>query len=302
MEFIHFIVNPVAGYGKNPITEPFLKAYFEEENYTIQVKYSTFKKQAILLTKESILEGATIIVACGGDGTINEVASCLVRTPIILGIIPIGSGNGLASNLQIPSNVEKAIAIIKNKKNTQIDVGSINDRYFFSNTGIGFAASVIKNYEQKRTHTLWGYITATFKSFKEFGDAVDSEVSIDKSQIMDNPFMIFISNSNELGYKVSLTPKASLQDGYLDVVIVPKIGRLKIIFLILLMLFNKQHILKEVKTFQTKKIQLYKNKGVDFEPQIDGDVQLMGERTLNIALEEGALNVFVTQPFGIVMG
>ncbi|MFT5941832.1 MAG: diacylglycerol kinase (ATP) [Sediminicola sp.] len=302
MEFIHFIVNPVAGYGKNPITEPFLKAYFEEENYTIQVKYSTFKKQAILLTKESILEGATIIVACGGDGTINEVASCLVRTPIILGIIPIGSGNGLASNLQIPSNVEKAIAIIKNKKNTQIDVGSINDRYFFSNTGIGFAASVIKNYEQKRTHTLWGYIAATFKSFKEFGDAVDSEVSIDKSQIMDNPFMIFISNSNELGYKVSLTPKASLQDGYLDVVIVPKIGRLKIIFLILLMLFNKQHILKEVKTFQTKKIQLYKNKGVDFEPQIDGDVQLMGERTLNIALEEGALNVFVTQPFGIVMG
>jgi diacylglycerol kinase (ATP) len=302
MEFIHFIVNPVAGYGKNPITEAFLKAYFEEENYTIQVKYSTFKKQAILLTKESILEGATIIVACGGDGTINEVASCLVRTPIILGIIPIGSGNGLASNLQIPSNVEKAIAIIKNKKNTQIDVGSINDRYFFSNTGIGFAASVIKNYEQKRTHTLWGYIAATFKSFKEFGDAVDSEVSIDKSQIMDNPFMIFISNSNELGYKVSLTPKASLQDGYLDVVIVPKIGRLKIIFLILLMLFNKQHILKEVKTFQTKKIQLYKNKGVDFEPQIDGDVQLMGERTLNIALEEGALNVFVTQPFGIVMG
>ena len=248
------------------------------------------------------MEGATIIVACGGDGTINEVASCLVRTPIILGIIPIGSGNGLASNLQIPSNVEKAIAIIKNKKNTQIDVGSINDRYFFSNTGIGFAASVIKNYEQKRTHTLWGYIAATFKSFKEFGDAVDSEVSIDKSQIMDNPFMIFISNSNELGYKVSLTPKASLQDGYLDVVIVPKIGRLKIIFLILLMLFNKQHILKEVKTFQTKKIQLYKNKGVDFEPQIDGDVQLMGERTLNIALEEGALNVFVTQPFGIVMG
>ncbi|MEB8329534.1 YegS/Rv2252/BmrU family lipid kinase [Flavobacteriaceae bacterium KMM 6897] len=302
MEHIHFIVNPVAGYGKNPITEALLKTYFEEESYTIKVKYSTFKKQAIILTRESITEGASIIVACGGDGTINEVASCLVRTPIILGIIPIGSGNGLASNLQIPLNVEKAIAIIKNKKKTCIDVGSINDRYFFSNTGIGFAASVIKNYEKRRTHTLWGYIAATFKSFKEFKDIEKSEVSIDKSHIMDNPFMIFISNSNELGYKVSLTPKASLQDGYLDVVIIPKIGRLKIVFLILLMLFKKQHILKEVKTFQTKKLQLDKNKGGNFEPQIDGDVQVLEEKSLTIALEERALNVFVTQPGAMAVG
>lgn len=302
MEYIHFIVNPVAGFGKNPITEEFLKSYFEAENYTIRVKYSTFKKQAILLTKESILEGATIIVACGGDGTINEVASCLVRSPVILGIIPIGSGNGLASNLRIPLNVEKAIAIIKNKINTRIDVGRINDRFFFSNTGVGFAANVIKNYEIRRTHTLWGYIHATFKTFREFGNLAESEVRIGESQIIDNPFMIFISNSNELGYKVSLTPKASLQDGYLDVVIIPRIGRLKILFLILLMLFNKQHILKEVETYQTKKLQLYKNKGGNFEPQIDGDVQEMKEKTLNIALEERALNVLVTQPFSLDLG
>ncbi|MEB8344488.1 hypothetical protein OO010_00380 [Flavobacteriaceae bacterium KMM 6898] len=172
----------------------------------------------------------------------------------------------------------------------------------FSNTATGFAASVIKNYEKQRTHTLWGYIAATFKSFKEFKDIEKSEVSIDKSHIMDNPFMIFISNSNELGYKVSLTPKASLQDGYLDVVIIPKIGRLKIVFLILLMLFKKQHILKEVKTFQTKKLQLDKNKGGNFEPQIDGDVQVLEEKSLTIALEERALNVFVTQPGAMAVG
>ena len=106
---IHFIVNPIAGSGKNKIHLDLLHQFFEPENYKVTIKYSEYKRHSTLLTQDSIKEGATIIVACGGDGTINEVASCLVNTNIVLGIMAMGSGNGLASNLKIPKNIKKII-------------------------------------------------------------------------------------------------------------------------------------------------------------------------------------------------
>ncbi|MGC1633723.1 MAG: acylglycerol kinase family protein, partial [Gelidibacter sp.] len=134
MKNIHFIVNPAAGSGNHLITQEFLENFFEKEGYAITIKNSDYKKHAQALTQSSITEGADIIVACGGDGTVNEVASCLVSTNITLGIIPLGSGNGLASNLKIPKTIESAIALIKTKSVKKIDVGLINEHYFFSNT------------------------------------------------------------------------------------------------------------------------------------------------------------------------
>ena len=137
---IHFIVNPAAGSGNHLISREFLENFFEEENYAVTIKNSNYKKHAKALTLSSINEGADIIVACGGDGTINEVASCLVSTNVLLGIIPLGSGNGLASNLKIPKTIESAIALIKTKRVKKIDVGLINDHFLFSNTGLGIDA------------------------------------------------------------------------------------------------------------------------------------------------------------------
>ncbi|WP_103192041.1 diacylglycerol/lipid kinase family protein [Formosa algae] len=102
MKQIHFIINPIAGSGEKRLSINILRKFFELEAYNIELKYSSFKGHAIDLTKESINQEADVIVACGGDGTINEVASVLVGTGIPLGILPIGSGNGLASHLKIP--------------------------------------------------------------------------------------------------------------------------------------------------------------------------------------------------------
>ena len=106
---IHFIVNPIAGKGKNELSETFLETFFPNEEYLVSIKNTEFILHANELTKNSIEEGAQIIVACGGDGTINEVASSLVNTSVVLGILPMGSGNGLASNLKIPKNLKKAL-------------------------------------------------------------------------------------------------------------------------------------------------------------------------------------------------
>ena len=295
MIHIHFIVNPIAGRGKATLTKELLVPYFIAGVHKLTVKHSAYKKHAIELTLNSIAEKADVIVACGGDGTINEVASCLVGTLIPLGIIPLGSGNGLASNLHIPKNIRKALAIIKNRQTIKIDVGQINDRHFFSNMGIGFDASVIKHYESSQKRTLYGYVTACMTSFWDIEKNKKLSVRINEMNSLVDPFIILISNSNEMGYNLSLTPKASLQDGLLDVLIIPKINRLKMIWLGLLILFKRVYWLKEATSFQTKELRLSRNDSLNFESQIDGELHELKNGKLQISIMEKALRILVAE-------
>ncbi|MBP0903613.1 diacylglycerol/lipid kinase family protein [Mariniflexile gromovii] len=291
MRHIHFILNPIAGKGSNFLDLALLEKYFNKKDFSIVIKPTSYKKHAIKLTQESINEKAHIIVACSGDGTINEVASCLVNSPIILGIIPIGSGNGLASNLNIPKNIHKALALIKTQTVKKIDVGTLNNLHFFSNTGIGFDAQVIKHYEASNERTLVSYIKATLKSLKKSNKLMDVETTLDDESIQHKPFLIFISNSNELGYKVSLTPKASLQDGKLDVLIVKEISAFKIFLFTVLMLFKSHHMLKEVNCYQTKQLKITLKDKLLFQIQMDGEFKMIKNQTINISILEKALKV-----------
>ena len=291
MKKIHFIINPVAGKGNNSLSYKHLESFFSKEQYQIVIKESTHKKHAVTLAQDSVNEQADIIVACGGDGTINEVASCIVGSNITLGIIPLGSGNGLASNLNIPKNINKALNLIKAQNTILIDSGVINERYFFSNCGIGFDAQVIKNYESYKHHTLKSYIKAYFKTIFQKKELVDFEVEINDTILQVKPFMIFTSNSNELGYKISLTPQASLQDGILDIVIVSKIGKIKTLLVSLLMLFKKHTLLKEVKQYESNKLVIHKNNKASIETQIDGEFYLLQNSQASISILNKSLRV-----------
>lgn len=291
MKHIHFILNPIAGKGNNSLDLSILNKYFNKEDYTFVIKPTCYKKHAIVLTKESILERADVIVACCGDGTINEVASCLVNSTIPLGIIPIGSGNGLASNLNIPKNIDKAIELIKKQDTKQIDVGKLNQHYFFSNTGIGFDAQVIKNYEASNERNIASYIKATIKSLKNANSKLaEVETNLNGKTFIHKPFLIFISNSNEMGYHVSLTPKALLDDGKLDILIVPKLSSLKIVLFTLLMFIKRHTFLKEVKTYQSNHVKISKDKPV-FQVQIDGEFLIIKNKIIDISVLEKALSV-----------
>lgn len=291
MIHIHFIVNPIAGSGDNKINIKFLQRYFSNDKYVLVIKHSVYKKHAIELTQESIKEKANIIVACGGDGTINEIASCIIGTPIILGVVPLGSGNGLASNLKISKNIHKAIALIKKQKVKKIDVGCLNDNYFFSNTGLGFDALVIKNYEESNNRKLLSYVIGTFKSLREISYDKEFNIAINNKSLDLKPFMIFISNSKILGYNVSLTPKASLQDGLLDILIVSKLNNFKVMLFCLLMIFRKHHLLKEVKSYQTKNMVILQKDSSFYDMQIDGEHKTIDGPKIEISIKEQVLNI-----------
>jgi len=292
---IHFIVNPIAGHGNAPLTREELQPYFIKGVHELTIKVSEYPAHATQLTKASILEKADVVVACGGDGTINEVATCLIGTNIALGIVPMGSGNGLASNLKIPKTRRKALEIIRDKHYELIDVGSINGRYFFSNTGVGFDARLIKNYESSETRTLLGYISACAITFRDIEKSTPLSISIDGEAPMVNPFIILISNSNEMGYKLSLTPKASLQDGLLDVLVIKNIGRLKMLWLGFLILIRKIHWLKESRNFQTKKVTLTNNHADFFDTQVDGEHNRIDAKKLSITMFEKSLCVLTAK-------
>ena len=270
MKYIHFIINPISGDGKHNLSRTVLEKYFSEREYKIAVDYSNHKHHAIMLTNNAVTKSPDYIVACGGDGTINEVASCLVNTQIKLGIIPIGSGNGLASNLKIPKLLEEATQVIKNGKTQFIDIGKVNQHYFFSNMGIGIDALIIKKYDSFKKRTLTAYIKASLQASLQY-KPIKAILSFNSQIINSNAFMLFISNSNEMGYGMSLTPNASLIDGKLNLVLIPKISLIEQIKLGL-------HVIsKRSEVFKLAQHSLIENIAIELPEKIFVDIQLDGE-------------------------
>lgn len=292
MKYIHFIVNPVSGKGKHAITPNFIRKHFNRDTFKVEIDYTNHKGHAIALTKKAIAGNPDCIVACGGDGTINEVASQIVNTSITLGIIPVGSGNGLASHLHIPQDMDKAIAIIRDGHTAGIDVGQINGQYFFSNTGTGIDALIIKQYEKSGKRTLLSYIWASLSASRKF-QPKRAIISIENEAFEETPFMLFISNSNEMGYKMSLTPAASLADGLLDVVIIPQISFFEKLKLGWYVLNNKVYKFKKARRCLVQNLAIEYPEKIFTDCQIDGEYHFLKTNKMDISVIRSAVQVVV---------
>lgn len=290
MKKVYFIVNPISGKGKHNITLDFVKTFFDESKYEITLAYSMQKRHAITLAQEAIALNMDIIVACGGDGTIHEVATELIGKDVTFGIVPVGSGNGLASNLTIPKVIEKAIERIRDGNVIKMDVGTVNDQFFFSNLGFGIDATIIDKYEKSGKRKLGAYIKAALNSAQDY-KAKQMMVHYDGISKEVNPLLLFISNSNEMGYKMSLTPKASLTDGKLDYLMVPKINLLKQLTFGLYVLFKKTDKFRKTDYVQTNKIEVEVVNQEQVGLQMDGEYYMFDTNKFIITVVPGALTV-----------
>lgn len=215
-ERLIFIINPISGIQSKDTLEDKIRSSCEQYQKDYEVFYTQYAQHLPILVEELVAKGYKKIIVVGGDGTINEAGSVLLHKDVALGIIPQGSGNGLARHLKIPLDPQKAIEqMVKSKKTITIDVGKVNEYYFFSNAGLGFDADVIKNYENIPERGLKAYIKASLKSLAHFKHF---EFSLDDDKKKFKTYLVSVANGSQYGYGYTVAPIASLQDGVLDLV------------------------------------------------------------------------------------
>ena len=215
MKFV-FIVNPISGTkGKQHIVK-LLPDYFEEGSYAI--RYTERAGHAEELAREAAAQGTEVVVAVGGDGTVNEVACGLVHTATALGIVPCGSGNGLARHLGIPMRPEKALEVLRAMDIRTCDYGMICGHPFFCTAGVGFDAQVSYTFAHAGKRGLPTYLKTTIGvGMKYQGEDYTIEIHDHNKQEQKRCWLVTAANAAQYGNDFFIAPKASVCDGLLDV-------------------------------------------------------------------------------------
>jgi|LakMenEpi03Aug12_release.lakeMendotaPanAssembly.Ray.scaffolds.fasta_scaffold328703_1 YegS/Rv2252/BmrU family lipid kinase len=281
----HFIVNPNAG-SKNKAKYTKLIQLIKS-NDAHSIWETTEPLEAVDFAKKALEQGATRIIAVGGDGTINEVASVLVGKSIALGIIPVGSGNGLARHLNIPLNYKKAFQKALVGATIKIDVGHINNRPFFCTAGVGFDAAVAHRFANSKGRGLLNYIKATIITLFKYKPI---QVSINNAPV-ENIFSLSIANANQFGNNAFISPFSNIQDGQLELVKIGILNKLQA-GIIAVRLFKKSiHHSNDVHIIACKTASIYYVKNAPIH--IDGENLVTDNELLNITISPFALNVIV---------
>lgn len=279
-----FIVNPISGGRTKSQLIYEIQSFCTSRRIDYNVKYTEHKGHATHLAKES---DADVIVAIGGDGTINDVASALVGTEKIMGIIPYGSGNGLARHLGITQ--KNALQTLIDGIVIGADCGEMNGHIFCCTCGTGLDAQIGARFAKKSRRGFLSYVESSVETWNHFKPE-QYEVEIDGCSLCIDATMITIGNANQWGNNAFITPQASICDGMLDIAIVPQLNLLEMpLFLDLLMTkrLKESHF---VHYYKGKHICIKRNKAEDVH--YDGEPDILGQ-DLDIKIHEGCLKLIV---------
>ena len=222
---IHFIIKLSNSKIVERIKEE-IRIKFDRNKYQVKICESSFKGETKTLAKEAILDKTDLIVACGGDGTINEILNEIKERGLKIAIVPIGSGNGIARHFNIPLNISRSLDLILKQNYSYVDIGKVNDLFFLGNVAFGLGADFIKNYQKIKYQGLFGYFLAFVKTLFTIREK-HFIIDVDGERIITNPLVLIISNTNQQGYNFTVTPKAKTDDGLLDMVIIENISNFK---------------------------------------------------------------------------
>lgn len=281
-----FIINPVSGVGKQKLIEKLAGEIIDKRQFEIEFQYTDAPKHAIKISEEAVKNNADIVVAVGGDGTVNEVACSLINSETRLAIIPTGSGNGVARHLKIPLDIKSALERINNLNETIIDTATLNNIPFVMIAGFGFDAFIASEFSKLKKRGFSGYLKLVLKHFA-FYKPEDYTITIDGNIINKKAFLISIANCSQFGNNAYIAPLASSDDQLLNITIIRGFSIFAIGGLIY-HLFNKTiHRSRFVETFTGKNIII--SQSVEFS-QLDGESIHTGK---NIEIKVNPLSLIV---------
>lgn len=285
-----FIINPLSGKkGKNENRRATVANFVATRNLDAVVKVSEYAGHAGELARWAVELGFDRIVSIGGDGTMNEVASELIHTEVVFGLVPLGSGNGLGRDLGIPLQFSEALDTVVSGKVREIDTGSVNGVSFFNVMGLGFDADVGRRFNKSRERGFLSYAKLTFFSFGSY-QKLRCRIEMEDQTLLSEVFILVVANSSQYGNNAHVAPQASLDDGLLDLVYIETKNLWRIARLGIRMFQRTLDRSPKVQSFRGRSFRILLDEEGVFHT--DGEIHQMG-RELNVKVNPGSLKILV---------
>ena len=271
-----YLINPISGTRAKDLALEMIKKKTAAENIPFEILPTNAEGIYTHLHEKIIAENITDIIVCGGDGTVNQVANSCRGININIGIIPLGSGNGLAFAAKIPKRVDKALDILFKGKAEFIDSFYINKKFSCMLCGLGFDAQVAHDFAKQKKRGLATYIRQSVKNFFA-ARPYPFTLTMGGGDFSTDAFFISVANSNQFGNNFTIAPRASLQDGLLDIVVVNKMSKLRMVWSVMRQLRYGQVRLYEDKKYHRNEIHYFHAKKLTIQNpalaplHIDGD-------------------------------
>ena len=285
-------MNPISGTQNKAGIPELIEKTIDHDQFSYELRMTEYAGHASEIAREAMEQGVDIVVAIGGDGTVNEVARAIVHSQTALGIIPCGSGNGLARHLLLPMNLKKSIEIINSCEIHELDYGIINGHPFFCTCGMGFDAFVSHKFAEAGKRGPITYVENVLREGLKYKPET-YEIQDETGTTRAKAFLISCANASQYGNNAYIAPQASMSDGLMDVVIMEPFDVLEAPQVSFDM-FNKtldKH--SKIKSFRCKKLHITRTKpGVI---HYDGDPVMTGA-DIDVHLEEKGIKIIVN-PF-----
>ena len=277
-EKVCLIINPVSGTESKKNIPEEVAAAFDQTKFDVIIRITGYPDHATEIAREAVKNGFNYVLTAGGDGTVNEVAKVLINTDTTLGIIPFGSGNGLARELNIPMDSEKAIDIILQGNSRTIDYGVTNGHIFFCTCGFGFDAFISDRFAEEKRRGPLGYVRNILESAVDF-KSEEYEITHDEGTITERAFVLTCANASQYGNEAYIAPGASMDDGKMNVSILKPLNALEIPQTTLQLFTKNIDKNSKMTTLITRELMIKRAKAglmhVDGEPlQTDKDVNV----------------------------
>lgn len=274
-KFIYFI-NPISGTGGKLLLLETIKKRTAEKEIPFEILHTNAAGDYRHLIEKITAEKITDIIVCGGDGTVNQIANALQGIAVHIGIIPMGSGNGLAFAAKIPKRIDRALAIIFNGRAEYVDGFYINKKFSCMLCGLGFDAQVAHDFAKQQKRGLSTYVKQSTKNFFS-ARPYPFEIEMNGTVIHTEAFFISIANSNQFGNNFTIAPQASLHDGLLDIVVVNKMSKLRMIWTVLKQIRNGQVRMYEDKKYHRNDIHYFQAKKLSIKNPMQAPLHIDGD-------------------------
>ena len=286
------IINPHSGTSRKTSIPELAYNILSENGSELYFVYTNEQGHVAQIIDDVAGQGFDVVIGVGGDGTINEVADAVRPTDMTMGIIPMGSGNGLARSLDIPMDPEAALEVIRKGYIKRIDCCEANGVPFFVTFGVGFDAQVTASYDQKSFRGPLSYVLSTVDQFIKHKSSL-YRLHLNGEVIEQKAFLVTCANADQYGNNAIIAPEAELDDGLFDVVVIRNMSLLKAPQ-VAIKLFTKN-------INESASIDIYRTDHLVIEreeedyAQVDGELLELGRR-IEITIQKQQLPILVPLP------